>query len=307
MSAAPDMTVPIGSAGQGTVAAGAGDAPDRTWAGDGVPTGARETLPWTIVDDREGPLWAHVRGARRTIEVAACTRVGDERHHANQDAAVVQAMPDGSLLVAVLDGITGSVGVDVGQFRRKLVDDFGLLVASGLVRPLELMHRLDREARRWLGRVAPDAATGAAMVVVRIDVDSGRAEWASAGDVRLLAFRAGSRTWFGLSKGGRARVLNASGRAAASGRLAAAVGQRPPLQIEAGAAVLASGELLVLSTDGATAPLDDTCEVLGAYADGDRLAGLEGLVRRLDRLAIELTHGAVDDRTIVALALGRRS
>ena len=306
MTALLDMTVPIGGAGGVTTVAAIGIPGDGSTVGDSAAETERGALPWAMVDDQVGPLWSYVRGARRMVEVAACTRAGDRRRHANQDAAIVQVLPGGSLIVAVLDGISGSVGVDVGQFRNKLVDDFGLLVASGLVRPLELMHRLDREARRWLGRVAPDAATGAAMIVVHIDIDSGRADWASAGDIRLLTFNAGRRAWLGLARRWRARVLNTPAKSTASNRLTAAVGQWPPLRIEAGSVALVPGQMLVLSTDGGTAPLEATCDALQAFAAGDRFAGLEALVNRLDRLAIEFANGNDDDRTTVALSLGRQ-
>lgn len=298
-----DMTVPIAGAGAdpATDARAADDAPGHATA----PLADRQSLPWTLIDDYAGPLWSYVRGARRMVEVAASTRVGDRRHHANQDAAVVEPMPDGSLVVAVLDAISGSLGVDVGQFRRKLVDDFALLLGSGSVKPIELVRRLDREAQRWLDRVAPDAATGAAIVVVRIDVDSGRVDWASAGDIRLLAFGTARPAWLAQMRRSRARVLNAPARSTTSNRLTAAVGQSAPLRIEAGAMAMRPGHMLVLSTDGASAPLGETSAVLRAYADGNRLAGLEGLVNRLDRLAVEFAHGTVDDRTIVALAEGR--
>jgi serine/threonine protein phosphatase PrpC len=308
MKTAPDMTVPITgrSAVQLPAAADAATGGAERVASVNGETNPQDlqVLPWAMLDDHVGPLWSYVRGAKRMIEVAACTRAGDRRLHANEDAAVVEPMPDGSLVVAVLDGITGSVGVDVGQFRRKLVNDFGLLLGSGLGKPLELVHRLNREARRWLDRVAPDAATGAAMIVVRVEIDAGRIDWASAGDVRLLSYRTDARAWFGLAGGRRARVLNEPALSTASNRLTAAVGQRGPLRIEAGSAILSPGQMLLLSTDGATAPLDETCAVLRAYMDGDRLAGLEGVVNRLDRLAIELARSAADDRTIVALAMG---
>ncbi len=309
MKAEPDVTLPIGAGVDD-------DAPAESTrdGGDVAPAPAMPTaaaaspaLPWAMLDEHAGPVWAHVRGAQRVLEVSACTRVGDRRRHANQDAAVVRPLTDGSVIVAVLDGISGSVGVDVAQFRRKLVEDLGLLVESGVSLPLELMQRLHREATRWLGRVAPDAATGAAMVVVRIDIDTGRAEWASAGDVRLLAYCADASGWLRRRLHGQARVLNAVARLGTSSPLAAAVGQRPPLCIEAGAIALAPGEMLLLSSDGGTAPLDETCRVLDAYDDGQRLAGLEGLVNRLDRLAIECSPCVADDRTIVAVTLGRRS
>lgn len=302
MKAELDMTVPITGTGSATDTRAAADAAPGHAA---APLADRQSLPWTLIDDHAGPLSSFVRGARRMVEVAASTRVGDLRHHANQDAAVVEPMPDGSLVVAVLDAISGSVGVDVGQFRRKLVDDFALLLGSGSGKPLELVHRLDREARRWLDRVAPDAATGAAMVIVRIDVDSGRVDWASAGDIRLLAHNTPGPGWLARVGRSRDRVLNAPARSTTSNRLTAAVGQSAPLRIEAGAMVMRPGQMLLLSTDGASAPLDETCAVLSAYANGNRLAGLEGLVNRLDRLAVEFAQGTMDDRTIVALAAGR--
>ena len=231
-------------------------------------------------------------GPMLTVSLAAVSQAG--RRECNEDAF---GYWEGSrCLVAVLcDGAGGHGG---GQAASRIA-------VTHVLEAFASRPEVSLQMLQWLVRGANDAVVAqqvagtrtadmrTTIVVLLLDLDTGAAVWAHAGDSRLYRWH-GSRM-LGHTRDQsleqRLRDAGLSTRTAPPGRLTSALGARDGVEFEMLEApqMLASGDGLLLCSDGLWSALDDRAMAAsvvgcsGAQAWIDRLAAAVRMADRSDQ------------------------
>ena len=233
------------------------------------------------------------------VVVAGRTHVGRVREN-NEDAFVITDVGDGTTLLGVSDGMGGHAAGEIAS----------ALVVDGLVRSLvaehrpalaALRHAVTRAHHDVLGAAAADDrrhGMGATLVAALV---AGRAAYiAAVGDSRAYQLRGGKLELLTHDQSAAqalvdAGILQPADAAVSPLRhvLASAMGHGDDVGAELFAVELASGDRLVLCTDGLTNEVGDD-EIVGlASAPASVEDACERLIEAANR------HGGNDNVTVV--------
>ncbi|MGK6307421.1 PP2C family protein-serine/threonine phosphatase [Variovorax sp. DT-64] len=239
-------------------------------------------------------------GRALTVSLAALSQTG--QRECNEDAFGYWE-GSGSLVAVLCDGAGGHGG---GQTASRAA-------VTHVLEAFALHPEVSVNALQWLvqganGAVVAQQVAGTltadmrtTIVVLLLDLQSGAALWAHAGDSRLYRWRdarlLGRTRDQSLEQRLRDAGLSAAG--AASGQLTSALGSPEGFDFETLEApqVLASGDALLLCTDGLWSAFDD-------LAMARSLAGCSGVQAWLDRLEAGVQQaGRSDQDNYSALAV----